>query len=137
MKQSRMTLPSRFNGLSIFAGEDLETCDSLAQRAQNQIEEIKRAYHNKHLSFDYGGEVVRGKFVTALEGDFPGTYMVVLKIASSRICSGPCFMHLQGRRVAGIVVTGNHGLVGITAKAMPENKAGSLDAFHSGLAHCA
>jgi hypothetical protein len=136
MKQSRMTLPSRFNGLSIFASEDLETYDSLAQRAQDQIAEIKHAYHNKHLSFDYRDEVVRGKFVTALEGDFPGTYMVVLKIASSRICSGPCFLHLQGRRIGAIVVTGEHGLVGITAKAMPETKTVSLDAFHSGLAHC-
>jgi len=43
--------------------------------------------------------------------------MVVLKIASSRICSGPCFLRLGCTRVGGIVVTGRDGIIGIAARA--------------------
>ena len=134
MKRSRTTVPSRFNGLSIFAGERLQTCDELIQRTQEMIQGIKHTYHNKSLTFDYDNEEVRGKFVDAVEGDFPGTYMIVLKLASSRVCSGPCFVHLGDERIGAIVVTGKHGLVGITAKAVPHRKMATID---SELTRCA
>lgn len=87
------------------------------ERAREQIQEFKCVYRDRSLSFDYRRETIRGKFVSAIEGDIPGTYMVILKIPSSRICSGPCYLRVGGRRVGGIVVTGSEGIVGIAARA--------------------
>jgi hypothetical protein len=105
--------------LSVFASrfDDHETRGYRLERAREQIEGLKRRYRHRSLSFDYQTETIRGRFVTAIEGDFPGTYMVILKIASSRVCSGPCYLRLAGTRVGGIVVTGRDGIVGITARA--------------------
>ena len=117
MRRARSMLLSWSDRLSVFASgfEDHETCAYRIQQARERIKEFNRRYCNRSLSFDYLSETIRGKFVTAIEGDFPGTYMVVLKIASSRICSGPCFLRVAGTRVGGIVVTGNDGIVGIAA----------------------
>jgi hypothetical protein len=137
MKRSRTKLPNRLNGLTIFAGEKPESYDSLVQRAQDRIKQLKESCQDKHLSFEYDGELVRGMFVNAVEGDFPGTFMVVLRIASSRICYGPCFLRLQDEHISGIVVTGKGGLVGITAKALPQRQTVKVPANQSDLAHCA
>jgi hypothetical protein len=119
MKRSSSAITRQFEGLSIFAAdqEDPETYFDLIERAQEEIEDVKLALHHKAVGFAYDGGTVRGKFVTALEGDYPGTFMIVLRVPSSRICAGPCFLSLHGERVGGIVVTGNDGLVGITMKA--------------------
>jgi hypothetical protein len=103
--------------LSMFTSrfDDPETCAYRLELARKQIEELKHRYCHKSLLFDYQGETIRGEFVTAIEGDFPGTYMVVLKIASSRICSGPCFLRIAGTRIGGLVVTGYDGIIGIAA----------------------
>jgi hypothetical protein len=101
--------------LSMFASlfADPETIAYRLERAQERIEELKRRYGHKHLSFDYQHETICGEFVTAVEADVPGTYVVVLKIASSRICSGPCFLRVAGTRIGGIIETGYDGIVGI------------------------
>jgi len=119
MRRSRRMLLSWSDRLSVFSSrfDDPETCAYRLERAREHIEELKRKYCNSSLSFDYQSETIRGQFVTAIEGDFPGTYMVVLKIASSRICSGPCFLRVGGTRVGGIVVTGRDGIIGIAARA--------------------
>jgi len=119
MKRSSSAVTRRFEGLSIFAGdrEDAEMYFDLMERAQEEIADIKLALHHKAVVFAYDGETIRGKFLTALEGDYPGTYMIVLRVASSRICTGTCFLSLHGQRIGGIAVTGNDGLVGITMKA--------------------
>src|SRR3989442_1548091 len=98
MKRLPTALLNWFDRLSIFGGppDSPETHEYRMQRAREEIEEIKRAYRNKSLAFNYHHETVRGKVVTAVEGDLPGTYMIVLRIASSRICSGPCFVLLHG-----------------------------------------
>jgi hypothetical protein len=103
--------------LSMFVArfDDPETCAYQITRAREQIQELKRKYGNKSLSFDYQTETIRGEFMTAIEGDFPGGYMVVLRIASSRICSGPCFLRIAGTRIGGIAVSGRDGIVGIAA----------------------
>jgi hypothetical protein len=134
MKSSRAALLSWFDQLSIFAGsfDSPTTYDYRLRRAREEIEQLKRTYRNKSLSFDYHHETIRGRFVTAIEGDFGGTYMIVLKIVSSRICSGPCFVHLHGGLVGGIVVTGEGGLVGITAKAVLQKRTTALRHCSSG-----
>jgi hypothetical protein len=139
MKRSLKARSSHPNGLRIFAGPDdkLEGFDQVVERAHEEIEEIKQAYRNKTLSFDYNDEIVAGEFVTAIEGDFPGTYMIVLRVPSSRVFSGPCFVHLHGERIGGIVVTAKNGLVGITAKAIPQKRATSFSHSRSALAKCA
>jgi hypothetical protein len=136
MKRSHTMLPNRLSKLSVFAGETPESCDDLVQRAQERIKQVKETCQNGHLSFEYDGELVRGEFVDAVQGDFPGTFMIVLRIPSSRLCSGPCFARLEDERIGGIVVTGKGGLVGITVKAFPQRQTVSLDHEHS-LERCA
>jgi len=136
MKRSRTKLPSRLDGLSIFAGAKPESYDAVVERAQERIRQIKETYGNQHLTFEYNNEVIRGEFVDAVEGDFPGTLMVVLRIRSSRICSGPCFLRLGDERVSGIVVTARGGIVGITSKALPQQREASVPHEHS-LQRCA
>ena len=125
MNRSGSAITRRFEGLSIFAGdrEDAEACFDMLARVQEEIADIKLACHHKAVVFAYDGEAIRGRFVTALEGDYPGTFMIVLRVASSRICAGPCFLYLHGERVGGIVVTGDGGLVGITLKARVGKRA--------------
>ncbi len=115
MKHLHIMLLSWSDRLSMFASrfDDPETCAYRLEQAREQIEEIKRRYSHKGLSFDFHNETIRGEFVTAIEGDFPGTYMVVLRIPSSRICNGPCFLRLGGTRVKGIAMTGRDGIIGI------------------------
>jgi hypothetical protein len=117
MRRSRIMLLSWSDRLSMFASRfiDAETRAYQLERTRERIEELKRKYSHKHLCFDYQSETIRGEFVTAIEGDFPGTYVVVLKIASSRICSGPCFLRVAGTRVTGIIATGCDGIIGIAA----------------------
>jgi hypothetical protein len=122
MKRSRSRLPRRTEGLSVFASESLEAYDTLIERAQKRIHEINDTYHCQTISFEYRDEIVTAKFVTAIEGQFPGTYMIVLQLPSSRVCNGPCFIHMNDERFGAIVVTGRNGVVGITAKALPENR---------------
>ena len=119
MKSSRTLLLNWSDRLSIFTSrfDDVETCEYRLEQAREHIEELKRRYSDRSLSFDYQNETIRGNFVTALEGDFPGTYMVVLRIASSRVCNGPCFLRVAGTRVSGIAVTGRDGIVGIAVTA--------------------
>src|SRR5258707_13193032 len=96
MRRSRSMLLGWSDRLSMFTSrfDDPETCAYRVGQAREQIETLKRKYCNRSLSFDYRSETIRGQFVTAIEGDFPGAYMVVLKIASSRVCSGPCFLRV-------------------------------------------
>jgi hypothetical protein len=117
MKRSRNMLLSWSDRLSMFAAryDDPETSVYRIGRAREQIQELKHKYCGRSLCFDYQTETIRGEFVTAIEGDFPGAYMVVLKIASSRICSGPCFLRVAGTRIGGIVVSGRDGIIGIAA----------------------
>lgn len=138
MKQIQKKLLSWSNSVSIFATpfDSVTTHEYRMQRAHEEIENLKNAYHGKNVSFTYRSEKIRGKFVTAVLGDYPGTYMVVLRISSSRICSGPCFVHLHGRRIGGLVVTGEGGLVGITAKAIAHPQ-GAVVRFPRALAHAA
>ena len=86
-------------------------------RAQETIEKIKRVYQGEFLLFEYQRERICGRFITALEGEIAGTYTVVLKISSSRICSGPCGVRLGGKLVDGIISTGAGGFVEITVRA--------------------
>jgi hypothetical protein len=137
MKGSRTKLPNRLNGLTIFAGEKPESYDTLVQRAHDRVKRLKESCQDKHLSFEYHGELVRAKFVDAVEGDFPGTFMIVLRIASSRTCYGPCFVRLEDERITGIVVTSKSGLVGITAKALPRRQSITVPSDQSDLVHCA
>jgi hypothetical protein len=137
MKHSCRKLRNRLNGLTVFTGDEPESYDELMQRAQEKIQELKRTYQDRYLSFEYYDELVRGRFVDAVEGDFPGTFMIVLRIPSSRICSGPCFVHLQDGFASGIVVTGKGGLVGITARAFPQRQSANLHREHSDLERCA
>jgi hypothetical protein len=110
-------------GLSVFAGESLEAYDTLIERAQKHIHEINDTYRGRTISFEYRNEIVTGKFITAVEGQCPGTYMIVLQLPSSRVCNGPCFMHMVvDERFGAVVVTGKGGIVGITAKALPQNR---------------
>jgi len=120
MKRSRSMLLSWSDRLSMFASrfDDPETSAYRIAQARELIEEFKCAYHEKSLSFDYLSETIRGEFVTAIEGDFPGAYMVILRIASSRICSGPCFLRVAGVRINGIAVSGRDGIIGIAATVM-------------------
>jgi hypothetical protein len=119
MKRSSSAITRQFEGLSIFAvdREDPERYFDLIKQAREEIAEVKLALHHKVVEFAYDGETIRGKFVTALEGDYPGTFMIVLRVPSSRVCAGPCHLSAHGERVGGIIVTGNGGLVGITLKA--------------------
>lgn len=105
MKGPRSELLNWSERLSIFRPrfDDLETCTYRMERAREQIQEFKRMYRGGNLSFVYRRETIHGKFVTAIEGDIPGTYMVILRIRSSRICSGPCFLRVGYRRIGGIV----------------------------------
>ena len=137
MKRSRTKLPNRLKGLTIFAGEKPESYDDLTQRAQNRIKQFKESYRDKHLSLEYDGEPVRGKFVNAVEGDFPGTFMIVLRITSSRMCYGPCSVRLEDERINGIVVTGKSGLVGVTAKALLQRQSVTVPSDQSDLVQCA
>jgi len=132
MKRSQKALLSWSDRLSIFATrfDSRETYAYRTERAREQIEEFKRAYHQRSLSFCFQGEAIRGRFITAIEGDFPGTYMVILKIASSRICSGPCFLRVRGARVGGIAVTGNDGIIAITAKATAHERVHKKSALN-------
>jgi len=122
IKRLRSRMPGRLEGLNVFAGESLEACDALIERAQKRIHEINDTYHGQTISFEYRDEVVTGKFITAIEATYPGTYMTVLQLPSSRVCNGPCFIHMNDERFGAIVVTDHHGHVGITAKALPENR---------------
>ena len=128
MKRSNSTMTRRFEGLSIFAGngDNPETSFDLMALAQEEIGELKLAFYHKAVVFEYNGETITGRFVTAIEGEYPGTLMIVARIASSRLCSGPCFVHLRGERVGGIVVTGSERLVGITVKVRVEKYAGVI-----------
>jgi hypothetical protein len=119
MTHLRIMLLSWSDRLSLFASrfDDPETHAYRLKQAREQIEHIKDRYQHKGLCFDYLSETIRGGFVTAIEGDFPGTYMVVLKISSSRVCNGPCFLRLGGTRVKGIAITGCDGIIGIAASA--------------------
>ena len=125
------------NGLTIFAGEKPESYDDLVQRAQDRIEQLKESCRDKHLSFEYDGELVRGKFIDAVAGDFPGTFMIVLRIPSSRMCYGPCSVRLDDERINGIIVTSKSGQVGITAKALPQRQSVSVPSDQSDLVRCA
>jgi hypothetical protein len=115
-------LPRRSNRLGVFAGETLEAYDTLIERARERIHEVNDTYHGQTISFEYRDEIVAGKFIAAIEGEYPGTYMIVLQIPSSRVCNGPCFVHMNDERFGAIVVADNHGRVGITAKALPQNR---------------
>lgn len=139
MKRSQTAVLSWSDRLSIFASrfDSPQTHSYRIRRAQEQIEELKFAYQNRNVSFVYHGETIRGKFVDAVKGDYPGTYMIVLRIGSSRICAGPCLVRLLGVPVGGIVVTGNDGLVGITAKATSRERALIQFPSRSTLAHAA
>jgi hypothetical protein len=123
MKRSRSPLPRRLNGLGVFAGETLEAYDTLIDRARERIHEVNDTYHGQTISFEYRNEIITGKFIAAIEGEYPGTYMIVLQVPSSRVCNGPCFVHMNDERFSAIVVADNHGRVGITAKALPKNRA--------------
>ena len=136
MKCSRTKSRKRSNGLTIFAGEKPESYDDLRHCAEEKIRHLKESRREEHLAFEYNGELVRGRFIDAVEGDFPGTFMIVLRIASSRHCYGPCVVRLRDERVNGIVVTRKAGMVGITAKALPQRQTATLDHEHS-LAICA
>ena len=137
MKRSHSKLPKRLKGLAIFAGEKPESYDDLLYRAHEKIRHLKESYRDQPVSFEYDGEMVRGKFVDAVEGDFPGTFMIVLRIASSRHCHGPCALRLADERIHGIVVTGKGGMVGITAKALPQRQTVGLSHDESELVRCA
>jgi hypothetical protein len=137
MKRSRTKLPNRLNGLTVFAGEKPESYDTLVQRAHDRVKQLKESCQDWPLSFEYDGELVRGKFVDVVEGDFPGTFMIVLRIPSSRMCYGPCFLRLEDEHVNGIVVTGKGGLVGITAKALPQRQSVTVPSDQSDLVRCA
>jgi len=119
MTHLRIMLLSWSDRLSMFASrfDDPETCAYRLEQARERITHIKGRYRNKGLSFDYLSETIRGEFVTAIEGDFPGTYMVVLKIPSSRVCNGPCFLRLGGTRVKAMAITGCDGIIGIAVSA--------------------
>ena len=123
MKRRHQALLSWSDRLSIFASrfDSVATCAYRIERAREEIEELKQLYTHRSMAFIYRGETIRGEFLGAIEGDFPGTYMVVLKIASSRICSGPCFLRIAREHVGGIAVTGSDGVVGITARATGHN----------------
>jgi hypothetical protein len=115
-------LSRRTKGLGVFAGETLEAYDTLIERARERIHEINDTYHGQTISFEYRDEIVAGKFIAAIEGEYPGTYMIVLRTPSSRVCNGPCFVHMNDERFGAIVVADDHGHVGITAKALPEKR---------------
>lgn len=138
MKRSRKTL-NWSDRVSIFATrfDSPRTYQYRIQRAQEQIDELKLAYRNRTVSFVHHGETIRGKFVNAVHGDYPGTYMMVLRISSSRVCNGPCYVRLPGGRVGGIVVTGAGGLVGITARATARERTTIEFPSHPVLAHAA
>jgi hypothetical protein len=116
-------LPRRSNRLGVFDGETLEAYDTLIERVRERIHEVNDTYHGQTISFEYRDEIVTGKFIAAIEAEYPGTYMIVLQIPSSRVCNGPCFVHMNDERFGAIVVADNHGRVGITAKALPQNRA--------------
>jgi len=122
MKRLRSLVPRRLEGLSVFAGESLEAYDTLIGRAHERVHEINDTYQGQTISFEYRDEVVTGKFINAIEGAYPGTYMIVLQLPSSRVCNGPCFIHMNDERFGAIVVTDNQGRVGITAKALPQKR---------------
>jgi len=122
MKRLRSRMPRRMEGLNVFAGESLEAYDTLIERARKRIHEINDTYHGQTISFEYRDEIVTAKFIASIEGECPGTYMIVLQLPSSRVCNGPCFIHMHDERFGAIVVTGRNGIVGITAKALPENR---------------
>jgi hypothetical protein len=117
MKPSRTMLLSWSDRLSVFTSRflDSETCAYRLKQARKQIEALNQRFCNKTVMFDYQKETIRGAFVSAIEGDFPGTYMVILKIASSRCCNGPCFLRFAGTRAEGIAITGRDGIIGIAA----------------------
>jgi hypothetical protein len=119
MRRSRKMLLSWSDRLSMYAASftDPGTIVYRLERARECIEDLKNKYRHKHLSFDYQHETICGEFVTAAEADIPGTYVVVLKLASSRICSGPCLLRVAGTRKGGIVETGEDGIVGIVTMA--------------------
>jgi hypothetical protein len=137
MKGSIGKLSHRLDGLTVFAGDEPESYDELVQRAQERIRELKDTCQDNYLSFEYNDEWVRGRFVDAVEGNFPGTFMIVLRIPSSRICSGPCFVNLPDEVISGIVVTGKNGLVGITTKAFPRKKSATWHYDQADFARCA
>ena len=137
MKCSRTKSRKRLKGLTIFAGEKPESYDDLKHRAEEKIRHLKESCREEHLVFEYNGELVRGRFIDAVEGDFPGTFMTVLRLASSRICHGPCVVRLEGERINGIVVTGKGGMVGITAKALPQRRSIRLSREQAELVRCA
>jgi len=118
MKRSGKELLNWSDRVSMFRPryEAAATSAYRLERAREMIEKLKRIYADESLLFDYQHEHIRGRFVSAVEGDVAGTYMVILKISSSRICSGPCLLRLGGRLVGGIIVTGKEGIVGITAR---------------------
>ena len=119
MRRSQSMLLSWSDRLSMFVSrfQDSQTCGYRLAQARRQIKELKQKYSNRSLCFDYHTETIRGEFVAAIEGDVPGTYMVVLKIASSRLCNGPCFLRVAGTRMSGLAVTGSEGIVGIALAA--------------------
>ena len=121
-KRSQSRMPSRSNGLNVFAGDTLEAHDALIERAHERIHEVKDTYHGQTVSFEYRDEIVTAKFVDAVEGDYPGTYMIVLRLPSSRVCNGPCFVHMNDERFGAVVVSDGSGLVGITAKALAHRR---------------
>ncbi|HTS19952.1 MAG TPA: hypothetical protein VMP11_20420 [Verrucomicrobiae bacterium] len=112
----------RSKSLAVFAGDMIEPYDTLIRRAQERIHEIKDTYQGQTMSFEYLDEVVTGRFIDAVEGDYPGTYMIVLRVPSSRLFIGPCFVHMNDERFGGIIVSDDQGLAGITVKALPERR---------------
>jgi hypothetical protein len=110
------------DGVNVFAGDTLEAYDTLIERAHERIQEIKDAYCGQTISFEYRDEVITGKFINAVTGNYPGTVMIVLRIPSSRGCNGPCFVHVNGERFGAIAVSDDQGFVGITVKALPERR---------------
>ena len=121
-KRLRSRVASRSDGLNVFAGDTLEAYDTLIERAHERIHEIKNTYRGQTISFEYRDELVTGKFIDAVEGNYPGTFMIVLRIPSSRVCNGPCFVHMNEERLGAIVVSDGQGFVGITLKALPEKR---------------
>jgi hypothetical protein len=118
MKRSGKELLSWSDRVSMFRPryEDAETSAYRSERAREMIEKLKRVYADECMLFDYHYEQIRGRFVTAVEADIPGTYTVVLRISSSRICTGPCVLRVGATLIGGIILTGSDGIVGITAR---------------------
>lgn len=86
-------------------------------RARREIAAIKKMHRGAPYAFEMRNGVIRGTLVTATTGDDPGTYRLLLRLASAIDANSYCFLtDSKGRRVTGFVTTGPDGLVSIQTK---------------------